>query len=131
MRHSLDHFVCFFEGLPRGVVDYDSRHRDPRLERDPHCFLEALDVVSRQVPVLADRSSDEPIVILQTVGPGGEKEAQHSTLGRELAFLANHALHHLAIVKLLAAGLAITLPATLGVAYSTLDHERGKQPAQG
>lgn len=119
MRHCIDHFRALFRGLAAGVVDYDARDRDPSLESDAAVFGRAILDVRRELEALRTEHLDRPLQVLQMVAPGTPAMPVASTLGRELAFVCSHTIHHLALVKVLASMGGGRFPEHLGVAYST------------
>lgn len=58
----------------------------------------------------------------------GESEGFPSTLARELAFATHHAIHHHAIIKMIATSIDYKLPSEFGVAPSTQNFIRTSQP---
>jgi hypothetical protein len=122
-RHVLEHFVCLFEGLMSGRVNYDARKRDIHIETSipyAHIVTEALIENSRAIsPELLKRECS----VIYTVAYGdGEPEEVRSTVAREIMFCVGHAIHHYAIIKLLCSGVGVQLPHQFGVAPSTLKH---------
>ncbi|HMQ49369.1 MAG TPA: hypothetical protein PKA00_18020 [Saprospiraceae bacterium] len=124
-RHILEFYICLMDGIETGVVDYASRKRNLAFETNPEeacrVFMEVASQVGlidefQTVQVRAD-FSDQPEVI---------RPVLQSTVGRELMFAYDHAIHHLAMVKI---GLAALNPAALtdqnlGVAPSTLKYRQ-------
>lgn len=130
VRHCIDHVECMLRGLRSEsddgadadrveIVDYDARDRDARLE----CSIAAArEVVERQLGDLAAlrrRDPNAPITVRSTASADGSVAEVRSSLGRELAFLSSHTIHHIAIAVLLANAAGLEAPASLGTAYST------------
>jgi uncharacterized damage-inducible protein DinB len=124
-RHCLDHFGCLLRALDSGLVDYDRRDRDVRLETDRGfalgfsrtllSTLERIDLTSLEVPVLVrSEVSYEP----------GKAALTRSSLGRELVYAIAHGIHHYALIGVMARIQGLRLPETFGVAPSTLVHRR-------
>jgi len=122
-RHVLDHFLCLLEGLQAGQIDYDQRRRSPEIENSA---LEALSVTEDLIEKFRDLPPDilqRDCTVIYSVGYGeSDAHAVGSNVAREVMFCVGHAIHHYAILKLLAAGMAVTLPYEFGVAPSTLKH---------
>ena len=122
-RHVLDHFVCLLDGLETRQIDYDQRRRNPEIENSVWEALFATEAVIerfRRIPSDIFRSSCS---VIYSVGYGeNEAQAVSSNVAREVMFCVGHAIHHYAILKLIAAGRAVTLPYEFGVAPSTLKH---------
>jgi len=122
-RHVLDHFLCLLEGLETGQIDYDQRRRSPEIENSE---IEALFVTEELIRKFNELPSDtllRPCTVIYSVGYGEpEAQAVGSNVAREVMFCVGHAIHHYAILKLLAAAMSVKLPYEFGVAPSTLKH---------
>lgn len=124
-RHCLDHFISLLRTGDDAVVDFDQRDRDPGIETVPEQAL----ALTRGI---RDRLARwEPAQLERTVGTRceisyapGISPVTRSTLGRELAYAIAHAIHHFAIIAILARLQGIQLPAGFGIAPSTLTHLR-------
>ncbi len=119
LRHCLDHFLCLLRGAVSGVVDYDARDRDRRLEEDPQYFLTIMDSVVQQLQSMDPAVLRRTLSLRQEVAPGGQSGQVDTNMERELAFLSSHTIHHIAIVSLLAEARGVEVPPGLGVAFST------------
>ncbi|MDA1045265.1 MAG: DinB family protein [Verrucomicrobia bacterium] len=123
MRHVLDHYFCFLEGLDKGRIDYADRARNPRLEHDRSFAVEQLrDTISR-VCALASLDARHPLE-MRIEGDGVEGHAAWavSTVGRELDFLLSHTIHHYGMVAIILRLQGVEPGAGFGVAPSTLRH---------
>lgn len=128
-RHIIDFYGCLARGMNDGRIDYAKRERDRRIETDPlyaSSMLEAFTESFRNcdesaaVEILADFSSDL----------NAERPVVKSTLARELMYAYDHAVHHLAMIKmgLKTLNSKVDLQDELGVAPSTLKYwkEQGR-----
>ena len=119
VRHCLDHVAALVAGLPSRCIGYDARVRGTAVES-------RRDVAVREARRLAEALASVPIeytdldvyVDVRT-DADGSRQAVRSTLGRELAFVASHTVHHFAIVALLLRDMGIGVPARFGYAPST------------
>lgn len=126
LRHTLEFFLCFERGFYEGVVNYDKRAHDKQIESDKNIALDALCRISSFVASVA---ADKPILL--EVGYDRDREVFmtiESNVFRELVYNIEHAVHHMAIMKIGAREVApyIELPAEFGVAASTLRWEEVK-----
>ncbi|MCH4562424.1 hypothetical protein MKP05_04650 [Halomonas sp. EGI 63088] len=98
----------------------EHRQRDTSLEQSPLRAAQRLAWIESRLQGL----KREPVHdALQLAYPaGGSTLDLGSSLGRELAFLTSHTIHHMAIIGLLAESLGIGLPEEFGVHPSTLRH---------
>ena len=124
-RHCLDHFASLLAGLEGGLVDYDHRERDVRLEADPERAREVTRNVRERLEALEPEQLHTPVWSRCEVSyVAGASPLTRSTLGRELVYVIAHGIHHYALIAVMAQVLEIPLPAQFGVAPSTLEHQR-------
>jgi hypothetical protein len=117
-RHILEFFQCLEKGVPAGMVDYASRERNLLYEDNPGVALSAFDAFAEALPSL---NLSENVEVKAEFG-GVERPCYTSMVGRELMFAYDHAIHHLAIIKI---GLRCQFPHVqvdkdLGVSPSTI-----------
>lgn len=117
-RHILEFFQCLEKGIPAGMVDYAARERNLLYEDNPRIALAALEAFAEALPML---NVAENVEVKAEFG-GAERPCYTSTIGRELMFVYDHAIHHLAIIKI---GLRCQFPHVqsdkdLGVSPSTI-----------
>lgn len=134
LRHVIDHYDALAAptaepapGCPR--IDYVSRARDPRLESSiPHAS-EALDRVANALRTLTSAPdwSSHPCKVRVSTDPSAPD--LDSTLARELAFVTSHAVHHLALISMIARFFAIPFPENLGIAPSTQAYRQTRTDA--
>jgi hypothetical protein len=131
VRHCLDHYsaalgagggVCEPGGCPR-TIDYDHRERDVPMETDPAAALAAVGALRQALGAVGPADLDTPVIVRIMVDGAGRTADVGSTLGRELAFAAHHALHHHAMMQFIAGVFGVSAPAGFGKAPSTLHHE--------
>jgi hypothetical protein len=122
-RHVLDHFLCLFEGVRTGEVNYDQRRRNPQLENSTMQARLVTEALMDEFRDLSPDSLQQECLVSYRVGYGGNREeAVPSNVAREIMFCVGHAIHHYAILKLLCAGVGVDLPYEFGIAPSTLKH---------
>jgi uncharacterized damage-inducible protein DinB len=123
LRHSLDHFGAFFDGLLLRRIDYESRQRDTDIEQQPEVALRAIRAYIDQLEALRS----EPGVELEVREENDSKSTElvwlPSSMARELQFLLGHTVHHNALIAMVVDGLGVPIPADFGVAPSTLRYE--------
>jgi uncharacterized damage-inducible protein DinB len=119
LRHVIEFFELLAEGSGRGLVNYDLRRHDPDLESDRTLVLQRLRSLGQKV---ADLDTESPLSLEVSYGRSqSDSVVIRSSCERELAYNIEHAIHHMAIMKI-----AITscfpqasLPEDFGIAYST------------
>jgi len=117
-RHILEFFQCLEDGTGTGTIDYAARNRNPLFENHPDIALAAFGAFSS---VLATFDPTTPVQVRAEFG-SDDRPGYDSTVGREMLFVYDHAIHHLAIVKI---GLHCCFPHVrtekdLGVSPSTI-----------
>lgn len=127
IRHSLDHFRAALEGAETGVaIDYDRRERDVPMETKPDAAVEAIGSLRSRLAALGDEALGRPVrVRVMLTGDGAEAELT-STLARELAFATHHAVHHHAMIGVIAGEFGHAVPAEFGKAPSTINYDRSR-----
>ena len=120
VRHCLDHVSALVSADPSSYLSYDRRERGTAVETDPVQALRCIQLL--RIKIAVGRWStrlDEPVCVMSTVARGGVMLSGMSTLGRELAFVLNHTIHHQAMIGLLATLLGCEVPDGFGFAPST------------
>jgi hypothetical protein len=118
-RHVIELYTCLLSGYLFGIVNYDKRKRDFRIEIDISFALGCLDAIERGI-ALADKS----LVLESNPGVGGPI-CLSTTLCRELLYNLEHAIHHMALIRVGVQELTdIVLPEHFGVAPSTIQHRQ-------
>jgi hypothetical protein len=129
-RHCLDHFTSLLRGLDADEVDYDHRDRDARIESQPDFAIEVTRRLRAQLEQLAAAALDAPVRARCEVSYApGTSPVTGSTFGREMVYAIAHAIHHYALISVMARLLDVRLPEHFGVAPSTLVHEQATNQA--
>lgn len=118
LRHSLEFYECYFDGLEGGLVDYDARKRDADVEQNRDAaivrLLETIDRLNADGETIFDR----PLWV-RVEGSAGSKPTQ-SSIARELGFLLSHTIHHFALIAMTLQTLGVKVDPAFGVSPSTL-----------
>jgi hypothetical protein len=120
IRHILEFYVCLFKGIQTGIINYDNRERDKRIESDRQFTSGLINQLKEKVNSI-DRNSELSLEV--KYGDISEKDIRLQTnLYRELAYNIEHTIHHLAIIKpsLSKEFSYIELPDHFGIASSTI-----------
>ena len=106
-----------------GEVDYGQRKREQAIEN-------SIAVAKEHFSSLRDRIScideDQSLrVYTDFADKEGQRHTVTTTVGREIMYAYDHAVHHLAIVRIgvLSLSADIQLDNTLGIAASTIKHQ--------
>ncbi|MEO8429648.1 MAG: hypothetical protein ABI651_21360 [Verrucomicrobiota bacterium] len=127
-RHCLDHFSSLLRGLDADEVDYDHRERDARIESQPDFALALTRQMLVQLEQLPPGTLDVHVKARCEVSYAhGSSPVTGSTFGRELVYAIAHAIHHDALISIMARLMDANLPEHFGVAPSTVAHQARQQ----
>lgn len=120
VRHCLDHVRALIRGARTGLVDYDDRQRGTDVETDRRTAIHAIGELDRELAALAPAELDQPVRVALILTADGRGAQTQSSLGRELAFLLSHTIHHGAMIGGMVRALGGSVPPDFGYAPSTL-----------
>jgi len=124
-RHSLDHYVSFFNGLPGGCIDYEARVRDPAVESDRQAAIHLSETICRQLAELPGGAGASGLTVREEGSGIDNPRWSPSSQSRELEFLLSHTVHHHALASVVCRLSGVEVGEDFGVAPSTLRHRRG------
>lgn len=125
LRHIIEHYAALVFPAEAGVVDYDARPRERALESDPLLASSRLHEMRERLATWPTARLGTPVRVRGQGGLLADRRFEvSSTVGRELAFVASHAIHHFAALADHACALNVTLPGDFGKAPSTVAHGR-------
>lgn len=131
VRHTLEFFVCLESGCRTGLVNYDQRDHDKSIETDKAL---ALSVIRKASEFVSGLKENKPLVLKAGCRPEDETGVSVETnIHRELMYNIEHAVHHMAIIKIAIREIApyVPLEVDFGVAASTLRHHPVLKVASG
>lgn len=118
IRHIIEHYQQLLVGARTGVFSYEDRQRDLVLEMKPRLAIQVIKTIEEQFFCI-DIALDQPL-LLHT-----DCDKIKTNFARELDYLFNHTIHHLAMVNVILASLGNCLqdesdvhPATLRFKHS-------------
>lgn len=126
VRHALDHFEAALSALDGAAVNYDLRERGTPVETDAGVARRAVGAIRARLVTISSSDTQAPVVVRVLVDASGLECEHVSTLGRELAFAAHHAVHHYAMIAAIAREWSVPVPPGFGKAPSTIRHERSR-----
>ena len=98
VRHIIEFYQCFFEQWEGDLINYDKRARNKEIETSKEKTIAALDLLlSNLEKNFIDKGLK--IEMNQSLDDHDSKKVL-SSLERELYFLADHSVHHLAMIKI-------------------------------
>jgi uncharacterized damage-inducible protein DinB len=123
-RHCLDHFNTLLEAAAAGDLNYDHRERGTLVENDRFAALNATrELLAAYEKLNPDFLTRHLNVTCKTSYSTSGSQVSPSTVGREVMYAVAHAVHHYALIGVMAGIMEVRLPAGFGVAPSTLKHQ--------
>ena len=123
IRHIIEFYKGFLQGLELGTVNYDDRPRNPDLETSCDKALEQIGIICRHLALLDDQYE---ALDFQACGGTDQTLSTTSNMHRELLFLHNHTAHHKAIITLLLEPTGFKMPDAFGLALATRVFQQNK-----
>lgn len=120
VRHCLDHVGALLVAIDTGRLDYDHRQRGTAIETDRFAALHALASFESRVAELCAEDVDRPVELYVLLSSAGEPLRVTTSIGRELAYVMSHTIHHNALIGTMVKLLGGWLPDRFGYAPSTL-----------
>ena len=120
-RHLIELIQCLVNGYETGHVNYDERKRDKQIETDRQYAMLAIEEL-----LTIFNKPDKNIIL---AGCFNDTDAEiatvTSTYNRELVYNIEHAVHHMALIKVGLKELEIEFTNDeFGVAYATLQYRK-------
>ena len=121
VRHIIELFLCLNKGYETGIVNYEKRKRDYRLETDKVFAAEILDTV-----YAALMKNDKKLLLEAGYDEHTEEVLMiESNYYREVVYNLEHTVHHMALIRV---GInevsSVQLPDGYGVASSTIKYRK-------
>lgn len=119
VRHIAEFYECLIKGYETGLVNYDARRRNMRLETDADYAVDILIAISATLNTV---QNDRMLMLSMDLSSNGNPVVIDTTFYRELAYNIEHAIHHMAIIRIAVQAVypGVIIPEHFGVAYSTL-----------
>ncbi len=120
-RHILEFYECLLDNIESSEISYDERSRSLSLEENPEVVLDTIKELNSKLDNL---NADKQIILVGILG--NVRNEVPSSISRELLYVVEHAVHHMAIIKI---GLLVNFPKVkiaenFGVAESTVRYKQ-------
>jgi len=127
VRHTLEFFICLFDAKNDKIVNYDNRKHDAEIERDSKLARSVIASISEFID--ANTQDFEISFEANYTESEGMNQSMKSSFFRELAYNIEHAIHHMALMKVAVNQTLsyILLPENFGVASSTVRYRSGQR----
>jgi uncharacterized damage-inducible protein DinB len=99
VRHIFDFYRCLSKGIAGGIIDYADRQRDVNIEVNPSFAANAFE---KELQYLLTLDEMQFVAVRGDyfIDPEASRPEYASSVGRELTFLHDHAIHHLAMIRI-------------------------------
>ena len=120
-RHIIEFFQVLVTGYNEGMINYDKRQRNHLLETNRSIALRELSEIADQLS-LADK---EVLLTGRYSHETSEEITVRSTFHREILYNLEHAVHHMAMMKVgIRHTTNVTVAADFGVAPATIEYKK-------
>lgn len=117
VRHIIEMFVLLQEGYATGKVNYDNRKRDPDIESSRKVAITSL----QQLLSSLQKENKDLVIEMRFDINSNQANSIPSNYYRELMYNMEHAIHHMALIKIGIREISGMLPdSDYGVAPSTI-----------
>ncbi|MCI0358223.1 MAG: DinB family protein [Planctomycetaceae bacterium] len=120
IRHCLDHVESLLVAARTGQLNYDHRERGTDVESCRQAALRAIERQGGQLQRLAGLSASFSVQMVALLSPASPPVVVTTSLGRELAFVLSHTVHHSALVAVMVKLLGNMVPERFGYAPATI-----------
>lgn len=127
LRHILEFYECFFDGIASGVIDYDARKRNVLVEESrSYAAQTALGVIHKLEWLRKANDAAAVFVRMEdALGADISDSLLASSVERELQMLSSHTIHHFALIAMTLSAHGEAVHEDFGMAPSTLRHLAG------
>lgn len=121
VRHILECYQCFFDGISSSMVSYDNRTHDTSIEKNKQLALDQI-ALFRTNMIGLNHAAPLNLKASYSYSIYDESEIVDSTVGRELIHNLDHMIHHMALIKngVASAFPLIKIHSNFGIAPSTI-----------
>ena len=116
IRHIIEMFQCLENQYDIGIVNYDKRERNTRIQTETSFAIENIALIQQNLD-----KKNKSIMLIQIID--GEAIRIESNYFRELLYNLEHCIHHQALIKVAVLQCeTVTIGPNFGVARSTIEY---------
>jgi hypothetical protein len=124
LRHVIEFYECFLDGLEFGRVDYDSRKHNEAVEKDRALAVASISSVIYRMEGVSVLGKDNELAVRME---NAEADVWiESSIGRELQALSSHTIHHFALIAVTLRLHGVSFDPDFGMSPSTLRYQAAK-----
>ena len=122
LRHVLEFYECFLDGVGSSHIDYDARKRDELVEKSRHAAGEKVCEIIRRLQENPNLEADA----LVSVRMENADAYLRSSIARELQALSSHTIHHFALISVTLRLHGFQVDPDFGMSPSTLRYQASR-----
>ena len=124
LRHILEFYQCFLEGMDSSHIDYDTRRRDEAIECCRPMAAMAISAIIHDLQTRAEVREERIVwVRMEDADASGVRDTfMESSVSRELQVLSSHTVHHFALIAVTLRAHGVQMDSDFGMAPSTVRH---------
>ena len=121
LRHVLEFYKCFLDGIESSRIDYDARRRDENIEKSRHAAADEICSIIRRLEDSPLPPGDSLVLVRME---NAELDAHlRSSICRELQALSSHTIHHFALIAVTLRAHGFEVDPEFGMSPSTLRYQ--------
>ena len=127
------HIIEFYQALTKVMqsgdllsLSYDKRERNLMIETSRNAALDAIRSITKTVQ---EPFENHAMMVTSIINPDLDPVQMPTLLYRELFYVFDHCVHHMALIKMIARACDHTLPASFGIAQSTQAYLKAQKTA--
>ena len=121
MRHIIELFLCLEKGYETGVVNYEKRRRDNKIETEKDWAIGLLQEIVHRL----DRPNIDLVMRTEDYEDGTPMIEIPTNYYREIAYNLEHTIHHMALIRVGIKEISnVVLSQEFGIAYSTIKYRQ-------
>ena len=120
VRHVIELYICLFNGYETGIVNYEKRKRDLRIETDKDFADELMQMIANNLD-----KENKGLALEASYDDHSSMVAVPTNYYREIIYNLEHTVHHMALIRVGINEVShITIPDGFGVASSTIKYRK-------
>ena len=131
LRHIVEFYRCFLDGIDSFHIDYDSRRRDASIEKSRAAAAAAIRSIIERLETCPSLRADSILWVRMEDAADSDvgDSFMPSSTTRELQVLSSHTIHHFALIALTLRLHGVEMDPAFGMAPSTLRYLASKEAA--
>lgn len=133
LRHILEFYECFLDGIQCSRIDYDARRRDAAVEKHRSSAMERIESLIHRFDSSLRLREDTPLLVRMEDAPLDDDHSVDpwlpTSVRRELQALSSHTIHQLALIAVTLTAHGFQVDPEFGMSPATLRFNRARMNA--